>query len=79
MSKWEEWKKSLGDSRPWHLHDHDKIITDTVLIKNRMDICSSCEHFAITKQCKLCGCFMPAKTLLSNAACPIGKWDKEDN
>jgi hypothetical protein len=27
--------------------------------------------------CKECGCIMKAKTTLSNAECPIGKWNKE--
>tara|TARA_R100001163_G_C5065624_1_gene203633 strand:- start:306 stop:626 length:321 start_codon:yes stop_codon:yes gene_type:complete len=24
---------------------------------------------------KLCGCYMPAKTKLKTASCPLGKWD----
>jgi len=78
MSKWEEWKKSLGDSRPWHLFDPHKHIEDKDIIKNRLDTCMSCENFIqITKQCKLCGCFMPAKTMLADAECPIKKWKRE--
>lgn len=78
MSKWSEWKKSVGEARPWHLLDHNKRIEDHNIVDKRMSICSSCEHISITKQCKLCGCFMPAKTLLANAGCPIGKWNRED-
>lgn len=79
MSKWSEWKKSLGDARPWHLLDHAKHIEDENIVKQRMDTCLSCEHLiSITKQCGLCGCFMPAKTLLANAGCPISKWNRVD-
>jgi len=77
MSKWNEWKKNLGDSRPWHLLDPDRKINDQDIIDKRMQSCLGCEFFLPTKQCSKCGCFMPLKTLLSNAECPIGKWGKE--
>lgn len=79
MNKWEEWKKSLGDSRPWHLLDPSKQIEDKSLIDKRYSICQSCEHFInATKVCSICKCWMVAKTTLYNAECPIGKWHKED-
>lgn len=79
MSKWQEWKDSLGDSRPWHLLDEGKQIKDEELIQKRYSICQECpELIALTKQCKLCGCWMPGKTRLSNAECPVGKWKKEE-
>jgi hypothetical protein len=43
------------------------------LAQKRMDICNGCE-FLKFKFCKECGCFMPAKTLLQESKCPIGKW-----
>lgn len=77
MSAWENWKKSLGDSRPWHLLDPDKQISDQSVIDYRMSICESCEFFIqTTKQCKKCGCVMTFKTKLANAGCPIDKWPK---
>ena len=80
MSKWEEWKQSLGDSRPWHLLDPEKIIEDQSVVDYRMSICNSCEFFKpVTKQCKKCGCIMTFKTKLSNAGCPIGKWQKHES
>jgi hypothetical protein len=80
MSSWSEWKKSLGDSRPWHLLDPDKIIEDQTIIDKRMSICNSCEFLIqATKQCKKCGCVMPLKTKLANAGCPIEKWHKEES
>lgn len=79
MSSWSEWKKSLGDSRPWHLLDPDRVITDQSVIDKRMEICNSCEFLIkATKQCKKCGCLMPMKTKLANAGCPINKWEKHE-
>lgn len=52
----------------------------------RMDTCRACQHYvAATKSCgplvteaftdsKLCGCFMPAKSRLKVASCPLDKW-----
>lgn len=77
MSKWNEWKKNLGDSRPWHLLDPSRY-TDEEVAKKRLKICEGCEFYKITKQCEKCGCFMPAKTKLSISECPIGKWGKEE-
>jgi len=59
-------------AKPWDIfQDHvDKSISDA-----RYEICSSCpELIKLTKQCKLCGCFMIAKTKIPHAACPLGKW-----
>ena len=36
----------------------------------RMEICKGCEHFReLTAQCKLCGCFLEAKTRLVGFNC----------
>ena len=40
---------------------------------NRMKICNTCPHYAAPR-CKLCGCFMIAKTKIPQAKCPAGKW-----
>lgn len=40
-------------------------------------ICTECDFFKVkTKQCRLCGCFMPLKTLLPGMRCPDNppKW-----
>jgi len=39
----------------------------------RMKICTTCPHYAAPR-CKLCGCFMIAKTKIPQAKCPAGKW-----
>ncbi len=75
MSKWEEWKKNLGETRPWHLLDHSKIVDDPKTAEQRLAICKGCPEFLqLTSQCKKCGCVMTAKTRLEAAKCPIGKW-----
>jgi hypothetical protein len=78
MSKWKEWKENLGDSRPWHLLDPGRKIREQAVIDKRMSICTACEFFLPTKQCNLCKCYMPGKTTLANAECPVGKWHRED-
>lgn len=41
----------------------------------RYELCKSCVHFNATlKTCKLCGCFLPAKTKLKGSQCPLKKW-----
>ena len=77
MSKWSEWKESLGDSRPWHLIASGNKIDDPEIIKKRLDECLSCENLIkVTKSCKLCGCIMHLKTTLADAEWPIGKCKK---
>jgi hypothetical protein len=58
--------------------DHIKQITVTDECREeRYDICKSCEHFySPTSTCKICGCFMSAKTYLSEVECPLKKWIK---
>jgi len=44
-------------------------------MNDKYTICIVCEHFDTDRKvCKKCGCYMPAKTLLPFAHCPIGKW-----
>tara|TARA_R110002012_G_scaffold10005_2_gene46571 strand:+ start:12659 stop:12838 length:180 start_codon:yes stop_codon:yes gene_type:complete len=46
----------------------------------RWKICQECKHLtSLTKQCKLCGCFMKIKTTLKNTECADNpkKWKKE--
>jgi hypothetical protein len=43
--------------------------------ERRLDICNACEFFFNpTKQCRQCGCIMPAKAMLTKSTCPINKW-----
>jgi hypothetical protein len=75
MSKWDEWKRAVGTTRPWHLLDHSKLIEDTRISDERLDICKACPFYLkATTQCKKCGCVMPLKVRLETAVCPEGKW-----
>ena len=75
MSKWEEFKKAQGETRPWHVLDPNKYVEDENLGKERYSICKACpELVKLTKTCKKCGCFMTAKTKIQGATCPLGKW-----
>jgi len=78
MSKWNEWKESLGETRPWDLLHMDRHVKSPQVAVDRLSICSSCEFYKITTQCSKCGCFMPLKTKLAEAQCPVGKWGKEE-
>lgn len=62
-------------ARPWDLFNKNIGRVETVVAKERLEICKACpELIQLTTQCKKCGCFMEAKTKLPNAECPIGKW-----
>lgn len=75
MNAWQEYKKKLGESRPWDLLDPNVSRATDEVVQKRLETCLSCDRLLpITKQCKECGCFMTAKTKLQNATCPLGKW-----
>ena len=75
LSAWQQYKKNLGTTRPWHMLDPTAERSTAEDADKRLDICKSCpELITLTSQCKKCGCFMPAKTKLENAVCPLGKW-----
>jgi hypothetical protein len=41
----------------------------------RYKICEDCSEFRTSlKQCKICNCFMPAKTLFNQSNCPKDYW-----
>ena len=74
MSAWQEYKKKLGDSRPWDALNPAEY-ADSELADSRYKICLECPRLIrATKQCRECGCFMAIKTKLATAQCPIGKW-----
>ena len=57
--------------------EHLKVSSD--LRSERLKTCRSCEHFwKSTDICSICKCYMPAKTWVSIAECPIQKWGKSD-
>ena len=42
--------------------------------KTRMEVCNTCEELSSLKMCSQCKCFMPFKTKISSAVCPLNKW-----
>lgn len=75
LTPWQQYKKNLGDVRPWDLLDPQAAKAFSEKARERYDICKSCPEFiSLTKQCKKCGCIMSLKTKLEAAHCPIGKW-----
>lgn len=43
--------------------------------EQRIEICRKCpELMEKAMLCQKCGCFMPGKTKLVVATCPLGKW-----
>lgn len=43
--------------------------------QQRIAICKSCPEYRMMI-CSQCGCFMPAKTRLKGAECPLQKWTR---
>jgi hypothetical protein len=75
MRGWENYKRALGSSRPWHALKKSAYNDDQTLSEKRYAICSECPSLMQpTAQCKECGCFMKIKVKLKEATCPLGKW-----
>jgi hypothetical protein len=75
MSAWKEYKKKLGETRPWDILNPERPKANDELAQKRLDICLDCDRLInATKQCRECGCFMVLKTKLQNATCPLNKW-----
>jgi hypothetical protein len=75
VSKWDEYKAKLGDTRPWDLLNPNTEYVDKEVSTKRFDICKACPKLIkLTSQCKECGCFMAVKTKMTRATCPLEKW-----
>lgn len=75
VSAWEEYKKKLGNTRPWDLLNPTTEYADASLAQERFNICKSCPKLIqATNQCSECLCFMNLKTKILNAECPEHKW-----
>lgn len=49
------------------------ILVAPQVVSTRRSICSQCEYYQ-SPRCGHCGCFLPTKTLIRAAECPINKW-----
>jgi len=73
-SAWQKYKEKIGNARPWHILNSNNYASEE-LGRKRFGMCLECpELIQATKQCKQCGCFMPLKTKLEAAVCPLEKW-----
>jgi hypothetical protein len=51
------------------------VFIDDNIQKERIAICNSCPDLnPKIRQCKICWCFVDAKTTLKDAECPAKKW-----
>ena len=75
LTAWQEYKKKLGEARPWDVLNPNVERSSEVEAERRMSICQECPSLLkLTNQCKECGCVMNLKTKLEKATCPLGKW-----
>lgn len=66
----------IAKAKSTALLPEDWIVPESIS-EERLNICKTCEHlYQRTNQCRLCACFMNAKTKLAAAKCPINKWEK---
>jgi len=54
---------------------NDPIVEE--IAKERISICVDCENFTEINTCKLCGCYMPAKTRSITSRCDLDYWNKK--
>lgn len=64
-------------ARPWDFLNPNTEYVDSKVSEERMKICNSCDML-VKGLCKSCGCFMPLKTKISHASCPLGKWGQHN-
>jgi len=80
LTPWDIYKKTGSLDKPKTAKPWDVLNPSTEWLSKeesdlRYDICKTCpELMNITNQCKKCGCFMPVKSKIKHASCPIGKW-----
>lgn len=64
----------VAEDAQWQsLHFDEKRDINISEFEHRMNICRSCDKLKMAF-CSECGCFMPIKTRLKNAECPLKKW-----
>jgi hypothetical protein len=52
----------------------DRSLAPGEVANERLGVCLSCEELGALDRCRVCGCFVRAKTVLNNMECPLGKW-----
>ena len=56
-----------------------KFFVKTVVSDHRMTICRACDQLSEHNFCNQCGCYMPLKTKMGWADCPLKKWAQSDD
>ena len=51
----------------------NKLVVDSTTRNNRISICKDCSSLK-AYFCKECNCYMPMKTWIPLAVCPLNKW-----
>lgn len=51
-----------------------QVVASQETIEKRVKTCTACNFLIHARRCKLCGCFIVAKTGLAAEKCPQGKW-----
>lgn len=77
----------FGESIPIYSQKGDivnivyKMFATKEAVKQRVDICKTCEYFdkIVFGSCKVCGCLVKLKAHLAGASCPVDKWDKTNH
>lgn len=75
----EVFMQPYGEDKPRLVRVFDLIGPDVPIVeddkrKHRMDECRVCPSLINDTLCDKCSCFMPVKTWLKDATCPLGKW-----
>lgn len=75
MTPYQEFKKKLGNTRPWDdIRPLVKTVSDEASAA-RYGICEQCPQFiGLSQQCKDDGALLRVKITLQDAKCPLGKW-----
>ena len=76
----EVFMQPYGEDSPRMVKVFDLIGEDVPVVednkrKSRMDICKECDKLHFQTLCIECGCFMPTKTWMIDARCPLKKWE----
>lgn len=58
--------------------DPRELVVSNAIRERRFNICKNCEKINSLNFCKICKCFMPAKTWLAISDCPLKKWPKDN-
>lgn len=80
MNPWQEWKaRNIAAQEAGNVSVLAAVNPDSPKVSDaehsqRMSVCEKCPKLMVTKQCSECGCYMPIKSQLMHASCPLEKW-----